>query len=208
MALPYAALSHQDEVVVPPDELAAGQLLDAGPVDRLGVELPVERRQRLAVAEACLADSVGDAPLAALGRLLSDQAVQEFQVREAIAFDLGPDRVERFGTQWHLQGLKVGQDALTQVHRRGRTHRAFRAAGHGRAPWLTGVDSRRSDGAARPPRPAPTATAAAQPRPASGPDSWAEPAPPGCARPRPANRRRNGPPAPAPPRRRTAHKIG
>ena len=64
---------------------AAGQRLDPHPIDGLGIELPIEVGQRLALGEPGLADAVGEAPLAALVGLLADQGPQEFQVRHPLA---------------------------------------------------------------------------------------------------------------------------
>ena len=62
-----------------------------------GVELPVEGAQRLAFAEAGLADAAGDAAFAALVGLLGEQQVQELLVRQAVALGAGQDGVELLG---------------------------------------------------------------------------------------------------------------
>src|SRR6516225_294727 len=97
MALPDSALADNNEVVPAADELPGRQLLYPRPLDRPGVELPVERRQRLALPEARLPDAVGDGPLAARRRLLRDQQVQELQVRQPLVLRPGHGRVERLG---------------------------------------------------------------------------------------------------------------
>jgi hypothetical protein len=71
----HTALSRQNEIVPPADELAGGQFFDAGAVDGFGVELPIECGQRLRFAEVGLADAMGDAPFAALGRLFGNDEV-------------------------------------------------------------------------------------------------------------------------------------
>src|SRR3984957_18470280 len=130
MTLSDSALSYYDQVVVSADELARRQLLHLRPLDRLGVELPVERRQRLLFAEARLAHAMGDAPLTPLPCLLRDQLVQEFHVRLPRALRARQRCVELLRTQRYLERRKVGQDLRTQVSRRRRW--TLRLAGHRR----------------------------------------------------------------------------
>ena len=76
-----AALADHDEILAAADELAGGQPFDLGAVDRLGVEFPVEVGQALVFAELGVANPPFDRPLAAAcGRLSQDQ-LQEVQVR-------------------------------------------------------------------------------------------------------------------------------
>jgi len=115
--LAHPRLPDEHQVVLAPDEGAAGQFLDLCAVDGLSIELPVERTQRLAFAEAGLADAMGDTPFAAAVRLLGDEPVQEVLVRQALPLGVGQDRVELLGRERHLEGGEVGQDAFTQVGR-------------------------------------------------------------------------------------------
>ena len=63
----------------------SGQRLDSHPIDDLGIELPIEVGQGLALGEPGLANAVGETPLAAPVGLLVDQGPQEFQVRHPLA---------------------------------------------------------------------------------------------------------------------------
>ncbi len=81
MAFSDAALADHDEVLAAADELTGGQPFDLGAVDRLGVELPVEIGQALGFAELGLANPPFDRTLAAACGRLSQDPLQEVQVR-------------------------------------------------------------------------------------------------------------------------------
>ena len=85
MAFSDTALSHPDQVLPTADELGPGQRLDPHPIDGLGIELPIEVGQGLALGEPGFANAVGETPLAARVGLLVDQGPQEFQVRHPLA---------------------------------------------------------------------------------------------------------------------------
>ena len=136
----HSGLPHQNQIVVPLDEGAGGEIFDLDAVDGGLVELPVELGEWLAFGEAGFADAGGDAAFAALVGLFGDQPVQELLMRHAFAFGPGQNGVEGVRGQRHLECGEVGEDAVTQV---GRNHRGVRrrrnrrdgglAAGHDRS---------------------------------------------------------------------------
>ena len=84
MALSDTALSHPDQVLPTTDELGPRQRLDSHPIDDLGIELPIEVGQRLALREPGYVNAVGETPFAASVGLLVDQSPQEFQMRHPL----------------------------------------------------------------------------------------------------------------------------
>ena len=146
MALSDAALPHHHEVLVAAEELAGGQLLDLGTVDRLGVELPVEVREVPVFAELGLPNPPFDGPLAAAGGRFSEDQLQEVQVRQPFLVGTGQRRVEDLGGEGNLERLGVVQDPLAKMLRRVRLGlpgrcRLFLRSGHrGRTPQRAGVD--------------------------------------------------------------------
>ena len=80
MAFPHAALADHDQILFPADEIGPGQRLDLEPIDGTSVEQPIEVGQCLALRETGIAKAVGDASLAALVGLLSDQRPEKLQV--------------------------------------------------------------------------------------------------------------------------------
>ena len=54
VTLSDSAPTNQNQVAPAPDEIAGGQLFDLHPVERLGIELPVETLQTLVLGEARL----------------------------------------------------------------------------------------------------------------------------------------------------------
>ena len=131
-AFAHAALTDKDQVVLAADEVARGQFLDLRALDRGGVELPVEALQGVRIAEAGVADALGDAAFAALVGLFAEEQSRELQVRQAVVLGAAQGGVELLGTQRHVQRGAVGQQTLTQVRCRrlvpGRVRRAERLA--------------------------------------------------------------------------------
>jgi hypothetical protein len=78
--VPKAALSDFDEILAAAYELADGQFFEAGPIDGLFVEFPVEVFQGAAVAELGLLDSAFDTSSTPAGCLVGDQVMNELQV--------------------------------------------------------------------------------------------------------------------------------
>jgi len=109
----YSALSYYGQVVLAADELPGRQLLHPCPIDGFGIELPVERRQRLTLPEARLADAVGNGALPPARCLLGNHQVQELQVGQALPLRTSQGRVEGLGPQRHLQRRAVGQHPFT-----------------------------------------------------------------------------------------------
>jgi len=102
-ALSEAGLPHHDHVVSPPHEITCRQLLDAPPVDPLGVEFPVEPLQSRQLPETRLANaSLQRALKPGFGRA-GQQPVQEFQMAERFLLGRGERRIERLGGQRNAQ---------------------------------------------------------------------------------------------------------
>lgn len=93
------ALANEHQVVVAPDEVPRGQLLDLYPVDRLGVEVPVEFLQRLSLAKPRLPDPSLDGPVAPPDRLMADQQVDEVEMRQLFSLGSGKRLVELLARQ-------------------------------------------------------------------------------------------------------------
>ncbi len=75
VALAGAGLAGDDEVVVAADKVEAGELEDEGLVEA-GLEVPVERLERLALDEATGVDPAADALLELVGGLGAEQGLK------------------------------------------------------------------------------------------------------------------------------------
>jgi hypothetical protein len=115
MTLPHAALPNDDQILFAADEVGPGQRLDLQPIDGTGIEQPIEVGQGLAFRETRIAKTVGDASLAALVGLLTQECPQEFQVRHPFSLGAGQHAVELVGPQWDAQRLEVVNDLLSQI---------------------------------------------------------------------------------------------
>ena len=114
MALSHAALADHHEVLVAAEELAGGQLLDLGAVDRRGVELPVEVLQSLSSRNLAsrIRRSIG--PLTAACRRFPQDQFQEVQVGQSLLFGARKRRVEDLGGERKLERLGVVQEPVRE----------------------------------------------------------------------------------------------
>ena len=114
-ALAQAGLTHQDHVLVPPHEVAGGQLLDGPPVQSLGVELPVEPVQGRQFAELRIADPSLQRPLKTGLSRAGKQPVQELQVAQRLFLRRRERRVERLRGDRDAQRPQCGRDVFMQA---------------------------------------------------------------------------------------------
>ena len=103
-----ATVTDQDEIAFAADEVAGGQFLDLRPMDS-ALEVPVELLQQTDLAEARVADTTFDGPLAPLIGQATQQTVGELQVRPTFLFGLGQQGVKRLAHGGDLQGIQVVQ---------------------------------------------------------------------------------------------------
>lgn len=129
-ALADARLSDQNEVAFAADEVAGGQFLDLGSLDR-ALEVPVEVLQQTDLAEVRLVDPTFDGAFAPLVGQAAEQAVGELQVRPAFLLGLAEQRIKRLADRGDLQRVQVVQQQAAQVRRRRRrtTRRRCRRLG-------------------------------------------------------------------------------
>jgi len=80
MALAQPALSHEDKIVAPADEIAGGQLFHLHAVEELGIELSVERLQADRLAKLRISNPRFRAPLAPSLRGTEEQAIDQLQM--------------------------------------------------------------------------------------------------------------------------------
>ena len=117
MTFPDAGLADEDNIGLPADEVAAGEIFDLQPVDPR-IELPVKGLQCFAFFETGIPNAALDGAVTAGGGLLAQQQIEEQEMRQSLFIGSFEHGIQIIRSDGDSQGFKVAQAEVTQ--RRGR----------------------------------------------------------------------------------------
>jgi hypothetical protein len=129
--LAQASLTHQDDILAAPHEVAGGQLLNGPPIHTLGIERPIKAFQGGQFAELRRTKPTVNGPLPSAFGGLREQAMEELQVAQRFSLRRRQGRIQRGGCQCDSQCSQRGRDVVMQAppsHPLGRPGRVLRGS--------------------------------------------------------------------------------